>query len=821
MKFSLNWLKKHIDLHCTDAEVLAKIDEIGLEVESFEDQKAKYNHFIVAEILHTEAHPNADSLRICKVNTGGAVLNIVCGAPNARPGIKVVLAMVGAIVPNGSFQIKKSKIRGVESEGMLCSIEELLLGKESDGIIELDSNAIIGKSFSEQARLDDTIVEVALSPNRRRDCASVYGIARDLAAAGCGTLRNVEITSSNGEKPSMLVEIEAIDQCHQFNFFTCELINQKLLNIEDIKFMSKIKDLHENVLVNLSNFTMMNLGNPNHIYDLDKIKGEKIYVRLSKDNEKFIALGGKEYCLPSGLLVIADKEKVLCIAGVIGSELSKVDENTKNILVEVANFTPKSVALAGQLLTITSDSKYRFEGGIDIASVDRTIEWIRQFFPNASAVTRSYGESYNYVTELEISLDKVESYLGIKVHDEEINNILQRLSYQPKLIDSRKFQLQIPTWKQGNVESYYEVIEDLLRMGLMEKINSFSINKPFIKGVQVSQNMMDAVNSNSHKNIFNPRLIINSTGSQLRQELIGRGMNEVLTWSFYNQEENFTIENHHITKYYLNKKSDEIEIISIKNPINNNFQIMRRSLIPNLVNTLATYPNNQEKNLSIFEIGNIYGRVLDDFQSILVSGLRVGNISQKQKFSFYDVRDDFMTLLKVFSMSDKLIDYSYDSHVPHYYHPTKSIRIKLGNNVLGICGELHPTIISKFDIKHQQVAIFELLTNNIPSKAYKIQSKKELILPIHQKIDRDLAFVVDNNLMVGDIVKAVNSTKEKLIADIEVFDVYYGVEDGKKSVAIKIWIQPNDNITDEEINTIMNRVIQTVSEKVGGKLRGS
>lgn len=817
MKFSLNWLKKHIDLNCTDQEILAKIGEIGLEVESFEDQKAKYNHFIVAEVLHTETHPNADSLRVCKVNTGSEVLNIVCGASNARQGIKVVLAMVGGIVPNGSFQIKKSKIRGVESEGMLCSSGELLLGEESDGIIELDSNAVIGKAFSDYAGLDDIMVEVALTPNRRRDCASVYGIARDLAAAGCGKLKNIEITTISGDKPSLSLEIEATDQCHQFSFFTCQDVNQ--LEIDELKLMGKVKNLHENVLVNLSSFTMMNLGNPNHIYDLDKIKGEKIYVKLSEGDEEFIALGGKSYIVPKGILVICDAEKVLSIAGVMGSELSKVDENTKNILVEVANFNPKSVALSGQLLAITSDSKYRFEGGIDVASVDRTIEWMRQFFPSASSVTKSYGEEYNYMTELEISLDKVESYLGITINNEEINNILQRLSYNPKSIGDRKFQLEIPSWKQGNVESYYEVIEDLLRMGLMERINSFDITKPFIKGSQVSQNMLDSVNSNSHENIFNHRLISDSTGSQLRQELIGRGMNEVLTWSFYNQEENFSIESNHISKHYLNNKSDGLELISIKNPINNNFQVMRRSLVPNLVNTLAAYPNNKEKNLSIFEIGNIYGRALNNFQSVVVSGIRTGEFANKKHFSFYDIREDLLALLKIFGMSDKLIDYSFDSNVPHYYHRTKSIRIKLGNNVLGICGELHPTIVSKLDIKHQKVAIFELLTSNIPSKLYKIQPKKEPILPTHQKVQRDLAFIVDNGLMVGDIIRAVNSIKERLIDNVEVFDIYHGVEDGKKSVAIKVFIQPTDNITDEAINAIMDRAIKAVSERVEGKLR--
>jgi phenylalanyl-tRNA synthetase beta chain len=818
MKFSLNWLKKHIELTSSVEEVLTRINEIGLEVESVDHQRIKYNKFIVAEILETTPHPNADSLRVCKVNTGNEVLNVVCGAPNARAGIKVVLAMVGAIVPNGSFQIKQSKIRGVGSEGMLCSADELALGAESDGIIELDSSAIVGQAFAEHRGLDDVIIAVALTPNKRRDCGSVYGIARDLAAAGCGALKNTAITINQGEEPTISLEIAADDQCHQFNFFTCIGITQKSLHLKDFKLMAQVKNLHDNPLVNLSNFTMMNLGNPNHIYDLQKIKGNKISVRLSQNNEKFIALGGKEYALPGGLLVICDAEKVLSVAGVMGGELSKVDENTKDILVEVANFQPNAVALAAQALGLISDSKYRFEGGIDIASVDRASDWIRQFFSGASGVKKVYGQPYNYLTEVEICLNRVESYLGIDIDDGEVQEILEKLSFEPQSIGNRKFQLQIPSWKQGNIHSYYEVIEDLLRMGLINKINSIESSKRFISGRQVTNNMMRVINNNSHENIFNPRLIEHSTGSQLRNTLIGRGMHEVLTWSFYSQEEHFSIESNHISKFCLNKSSDAQELISIKNPINHKFQLMRRSLVPNLVNTIATYPNNQERSLSIFEIGNVYSAGLPGFQSMALCGLRTGVITQKQKFSFYDAREDLLSLFKTLGMSDKLINYSYDSEVPQYYHPRKAIRIKLGQNVVGIVGELHPEIVEKFDLTNKIVAVFELFTNNIPAKLYKIQPKKELALPTQQRLYRDLAFIIDNNVMVGEITKAINSIKEKLIDDTEVYDVY-GLEDGKKSVAIKIWIQPQDHITDEVINAIIDRVIKTVNDKVGGKLR--
>jgi phenylalanyl-tRNA synthetase beta chain len=820
MKFSLNWLKKYIDISSSLEHLLKKIDDIGLEVESVENQAEKYKNFVVAEILSAEQHPNADSLRVCKVNSGEEILNIVCGAKNARADIKVILAKVGAIVPNGLFEIKRSKIRSIESEGMLCSASELCLGNDSDGIVELDSNSVVGTKFSDYAGLNDVIVEVALTPNRRRDCASIYGIARDLAAAGCGTVKDINITvKSSNANPKVNVKIEAQDHCSQFNYFT-SIVKDKL-EVEDINLMGKVKDLHESSLVNLSNFTMLSLGNPNHIYDLSKIAGDTIYVRLSNGGEEFIALGGKSYILPEGILIICDDQKVLSVAGIMGGELSKVDENTEEVFVEVANFNQESIGRAAQLLSLYSDSKYRFEGGIDIGSLDRAIEWMRQFFPSAAKVVKVYGKECNYVTEVDLDLDLVEKFLGIKVDDKEVYEILDKSSFEPQLVSARKLHLKVPSWKQGNIENYCDIVEELLRMGVMEKINSAKVNRGFINSRQLVKNTIDTIGSNSHENIFNDRIITISSASQIRNELIGRGINEVLTWSFYS--ENFSLESNHVSKYYLNKESQQEELISIKNPINSNFTTMRRTLVQNLVTTLATYPNNQEKSFSIFEIGNIYSNLLNGFQSTVVSAIRAGNVfnNKKEQYGFYNVREDLLSLLSLFGMSCNIIDYSYDSLVPKYYHPKRAIRLKLGNNVIGICGELHPAIISKFEVKHKQVAAFELLTFNLPSKCYKLSQPKPLHLNQYQKIERDLAFIINEEIAVGEVVRAALSIKEKLLEGVEIFDIYHGIENGKKSVGIKLLLQPIDeNLMDETINSIMNRVVEAVGSKVGGKLRG-
>ena len=835
MKFTLSWLKTHIDINLDYSveDICKKLDEIGLEVESCEDRSQKYKNFIIAEVISAEQHPNADSLKVCKVNTGSEVLNIVCGAPNARAGIKVVLAKIDAIVPNGSFIIKKSTIRGAESEGMLCSAEELgLIGdirfESSDGIIEIDSKAEVGMPFSKYAGIDEIIIEVSLTLNRRKDSASVYGIARDLAAAGVGKLKSIDNISyiSSNELPEIKVQIDAKDHCYQFNCFTCA--DQKIIKHEESAPLSHIKELHNNPLVNISNFLMFDLGHPNHIYDLDKIAGDKIYVKLSDGGEEFIALGGQSYILPKDILIISDSEKVLCVAGVMGGELSKVDENTKNILVEVANFKQETVAFAGQKLKITSDSRLRFEGGIDHDFIDIFTEKMMSCFEACSAIQKVYGTQNELAKEIEISIENIERYIGISVDEDEIYEMLTRLSFNPRRVSGGVLEVTIPSWKQGNIETYHDVIGDILRIGLIDKINSTNSNRRLIRSTDVKSNMIESINGNSSDNILNPRVIIDSTGSKLRQRLLSRGIHEVLTWSFYSEldETDFSIEENHISNYCIKSQGDAVELVKLVNPLNNNFTYMRRSIIPNLVKILCKNPNNKEKSFSVFETGNIYSNFIDNMQSFCVAGLRGGDIfknsihNKNRCWSFFDVREDFLSLLGEFGMSGNIVDYSIDSEVPKYYHPSKSIRIKLGNIVLGICGELHPNIIKKFDINHSSVAIFELFTHNIPIKGYKIKQYKPLIISNYQKIKRDLAFILDSQIRVGDIIKTINSLKEKLIDDVEVFDLYNGIAEGKKSIAFSFEIQPTEaNITDEIINGLMNKVIKAIQDKHNGILR--
>lgn len=830
MKFTLSWLKKHLEINLTysSQDLHKKLDQLGLEVEDWADGSKKYKNFIIAEVVAAEPHPNADSLRVCKVNTGTETLTIVCGAPNARAGIKVVLAQIGATIPNGSFAIKKSKIRGVESEGMMCSAEELDLlddvrfASKEDDIIELEGDASLGMGFADYAELNDIIIEVALTPNRRKDCASLYGIARELAAAGFGQLKQPEKRDVKDQgKPQIRVQIDTPEQCSQFNYFTAK----KEDLIKETTSVGRTADGHDNTLVELSNFMMFDLGNPNHIYDLDKIAGDTLYVRLSKAGEAFISLQGKTHILPEKILVIADAEKILCVAGVMGGELSKVDENTKNIVVEVANFNPESVALAGQTLGITSDSRFRFEGGIDHGSLDEFTNQIRSNFHKASEIQKAYGLQSNFVKKIDVSLRAVEGVLGIPVAKDEVRNILEKLAFEPNEIAEGVFEVIIPSWKQGNIESHHDVVDELLRMGLIDKINSDEANRRLIRSSDVKSNMMETIESNSSENLFNPRIINDSTGAQLRKNLLSRGMNEVLTWSFYSisDEQDFSIESNHLSNYCISikGKSEGDELIKITNPINSNFTHMRRSIIPHLVATLCKNPNNKEKSFSIFEIGNLYGKNLDAMQTISVAGLCAGNLfksnlhNKNRSFSFFDVREDLLSLLKIFKMSDEITDYSFDSEVPHYYHPSKSIRVMLGKTVLGICGELHPSIIQNLEISHPSVAIFELFTHNIPEKGYRIHQSKPFIRNNYQRIRRDLAFIVENDVKVGDLIKTVKGLREKLIDKVEVFDLYKGIEGDKKSIALSFELQPNDsNVTDDIIKSVMDRITQAIKKKI-------
>ncbi len=860
MKFTLKWLKRHIKLNSSYSleEICTKLDAIGIEVESVHDQQAIYDKFVIGEILSAIKHPNADTLHVCQVkcsqDADAPVMQIVCGATNVKIGMRVVLAMVGATVPNGLFLIKKSKIRGVESEGMMCSASELNLlhdyrfTSSNNGIIELPQDAPVGKKFAVYAGLDDVIIDVALTPNLRQACACVRGIARDLASAGCGELITINALSTGEAQCPIKVNIDAKQFCSEFNIFAAYGVNiDGYLSNDIVSLLRETGKLHDHPLVNISNFIMLDLGRPNHIYDLDKISGNKITIRLSNAGEKFIALGGIEYTMPSGIIVICDDEKILCLGGLMGGESSKVDQTTKNILVEFADFNHEKVLWAGQTLNINSDSRFRFESGIDIDAtticISHTMHLLQTTYNTTfSSIETAHGTVPNYLKSISFSMQQLERYLGIRATAEEVELILDNLHFMPQRLAGNNdvgWDLTIPSWKYGDINTYQDMIEEVLRMGLMDMINSHSDNG--VSSYLVDSAIADIL-AHDDMSIHDHRIVVQSIGSRMRDVMLSRGLDEVITWSFYSthDESDFMIGTEHICKYHFSETTrsvdnisssttNDTEVIAIINPINSNFAIMRRSIVPNLVQMLHNNSKRGYTNLSIFEIGHIYCHYFHQHQATCIAGLRSGNVCNNsihgavRHWDFYDVRDDVMALFASIGMSGEIANYKFDRICPEYYHPNKSIRIKLGNVVVAFCGELHPSIVRIKKVDKSFVMVFEVLAYNLPSKVYGMHhKKKQFSISNYQYIERDLAFILNKYVNVADVMNTIKSLNIKYLDTVEVFDVYQGkgIENDKKSVAIKIKIQPqNMNMNDEEIKNITDKIVKVITDRYNGILR--
>lgn len=789
MKFSLNWLKTYLNTDATADKISTILDEIGLEVENIQNIGLIYSAFKIAYIETTTPHPMSDKLKICTVNDGKNLLQIVCGAPNARAGIKVVLAPIGTQIPANQIIIKKQQIRSIESQGMLCSAEELLLDADTNanGIMELDSNWPIGASYADYANLNDTIFEIALTPNRG-DCASIYGIARDLSATGIGTLSSLPTSSVIEQiKFSTKLYIKDTENCTEFCM-------RYIANVDNHTKLTRITDLirttsntDNTALVNISNFSMLEFGRPNHIYDADKIKGD-ITVRKSLEGEQFIAIGGKSYILPANITVVADNTKILAIAGVIGGELSKVDIDTKNILIEVANFKPQAVTISGRALNIITESRFRFERRVDYANTKFFIDYLTSLIVNNCGGQVSNIQKYEntrpeYISKLSFDFAKCDEIAGYLVNRQKATSILNSLGFE--LIGS---EVLIPSWRQGDISSQACIVEEILRIDGFNNITAIDL--------PITPNTLS--------------IIPNDITSCIKQSFLARGLNEVITWSF------------------SNKTSAEIfgykDSISIANPIHADFSLMRQNIIPNIILILQKNISRGYSDLAIFEIGNIYSEQYNNRQALSIAGLRSGYAEHKnihnteRKYDFYDAKEDIK--LGLSSIGLKIDSVKLTRNVPKYYHPSKSAAFNLGSKILGYCGELHPKILNQLNL-NLPVVIFELIPDNIPLLKSKT-AKTSLQLSNYQAVNRDFAFVVDRKILFAEFVSVIRSLKIDIISNINIFDIYEGsnIEQGKKSIAFNITLQPKDKtLTDLEITNISDQIIDSLQHKLGASLR--
>jgi phenylalanyl-tRNA synthetase beta chain len=786
MKFSLNWLKTYLKTTVTVSDIYNALNKCGLEVEAIDNLSSKYNDFKIAEIIATSPHPQADKLKICTVHDGQQNLQIVCGASNARAGIKVVLAPVGTTMPGNGMVIKLSKIRGVESQGMLCSADELALTEqEQDGILELPADAPTGEGFAKFWGLDDVIFEVAITPNRG-DCASVLGIARELAAFGCGEFIDNKYQLS-GQKPSPIrLDIQDAD-CWHFN--ACYIENlDNLINppAEIISYLNKIGFNSKGTLVDISNFCMLSNGRPNHIYDADKVKG-KISVRKAKDGESFLALGGNEYKLDPSITVVADEEKVLAIAGVIGGELSKVDNNTRNAIVEMAIFSPIAVMQAGRKLNINSDARFRFERRVDHGLTTNALAYlinlIKQYCGGvAHEVVSSGAYKSPYLQEVAFDCKAIKKTSGKDIEHAEVTKMLNRLGFiyqDDKVI--------IPSWRQGDVMHSADIVEEVIRLYGLENIEPI----PFVAAEipVLEYNHADA----------------------LRQILVCRGLSELITWSFFAPEDAVN----------LNSEGKSLEL---KNPISNELSVMRSSVIPNLLKIAARNLARGQVDLGFFEIGSSYQEHLPAMQTELITGIRTGIFNNgsmhkdNRAYDFFDAKADILSLLNKSNLQEAQL--TWQPNAPSYYHPGRSAEIKLGKKIIGYCGELHPDFLSKYDID-QSVVAFELFSEALPPQKRKF-AKNKLILNNLQPVVRDFAFLLDEDINATMLQKVISQAVPSFINKVTIFDVYQGekIPAGKKSIAVSVQFQPiNNTFTESEIANMCDRINEAAQLRLNASLR--
>lgn len=796
MKFTLSWLKQFLDTSANLEELSHCLTMIGLEVEEIYDYSAKLDVFEIAEIISAEKHPNADKLQICQVKTGSGFNQIVCGAPNARAGIKVVLAKEGTTIPNGNFKIKKAKIRDVESNGMLCSADELGIGKDTGGIIELGADAEVGESFAKYQGLDDPVIHINITPNRA-DALGVYGIARDLAAAGMGQLKDLTIPKNNIKfDTEATISINNYDACSFFSL-------REIRNINNKKTPRWLSNLLTNVgigsispVVDVTNYISYSFGQPMHAYDADKT-GNNLSVSLLDRPQKFSALNEKDYNLHQGSLVIEDDNEVCCLAGIIGGVDSSCNSDTDRILLEAAYFNADEVALSGRRLQINTDSRYRFERNVDREFTLEAMEYATSMILEICG-----GDASNIVVNgsnklpkrsLEFSSEFLKQKAGFILETKEICNILEKLGFNCSITKSNSsevIRVKIPSWRY-DVEIPEDLVEEVVRIHGYDQIPeiplpNLEINRIFPK---------------------DKRRI-----SEIKRVLAARGYDEVISWSFTDSK---------IAKLF-GELQDEL---FLQNPISTDLDYMRNSILPNLCKMAKLNSNRGFDRLSIFEVGPVFNNHDSSDTLIHASAMRYGDTTNKncfenqRKFDVYDIKADLQEILALANIDINKCQIHEDA--PNYYHPTRSAALYLGKNHLASFGQINPLILKSIDIDFDILA-FEININNLPKGKDKFGMKPKFVVSNYQSVTRDFAFIVHQETRVGEMINAVELCDRKLIKKVSLFDVYAGDKIGsdKKSVAITVEIQDDTKtLTDEDLSQLSDKIIKIMSEKFDAIIR--
>ncbi len=785
MKFTFDWLQEHLRTDMTYLQIADKLTTLGIEVEDIIDNREKYKNFIVGVIENAEKHPDADRLQVCQVNIGDKTLQIVCGAPNARAGIHVAVALVGAIIPAHGEALKKGKIRGIESHGMMCSSQELLLGEESDGIIELPATSIPGQELAVALGIDDVIFDVSITSNRA-DCFSVRGIARDLSAIGAGDLLelNEYEIAENIENP-VDIEIDT-SNCDYFSTMAvCDISGQTPGYIA-----KRLKAVGQNLVslpVDIANYVCLDIGQPLHIYDLDKLPS-KLKVRNSRQGEILDTLNNKQTILPEGAVVVAADDDVLSIAGIMGGIKSGYSATTKSILIECAYFDKIAIAKAGQTLKINSDARTRFERGTDPKAVDIAIKYAAKLISKCCNCKLSNIKRYGKLTKnehiIELTYEKFNAITGLsqKIF-EKAQNDLVKLGITVKSADSEKMILKTPSWRH-DLEIEADIIEEILRLQGYENISEeeLPIQAPKLHCYNIDK---------------------------ISDALVYNGFYEIKTFSFLDKNAALLF-------------ADESELINLHGA-SLEFSSLRPTIVASHLKAIKNAQNKSQKNSKFFEIGKCFrnerGRVGEKMVLAITMSekLTSRNWEKPQKdVSVFDAKSILERLLNMLG-----INYRLQTSAPGYYHPGRSgTYIYQKDTALAHFGEIHPSVLVKMDI-NVPVVCLELFLDNIPELAEQ-KDKQPIEISQYQPTTRDFSFVVKKSISALDIINAVKKLRINEVQDIKIFDVYESETLGEenKAVAFELLLQSiKSTLSEERIREISDMVYESIKKNCGGQLR--
>ncbi len=796
MKFSYNWLCDHLETDKNATEIGDALTNLGLELESLTDYSS-YSKFVVATIKDFHKHPNADRLNICTVDDGTKTYQVICGANNVKKGLKGIFAKDGMYIPGTQIYLKKGKIRGEISEGMLLSERELNLSDDHDGIIELSDNFENGTSAIDALKLNDPIFEIGITPNRG-DCLGVRGVARDLSAKGIGKLKPLKyekITKLDFESPiSWNIENDN-NSCEYVvsryfkdvkNTVSPEWLQKKLISLG-------LRPI--NALVDITNFITHDLGRPLHVFDADKV-GKKLHMRLAKPNEKILALDNKEYTLDSNSTVIADNNKALAIAGIIGGESSGCTEDTKNVFLEVAIFEKDSVAKTGRTLGINSDARYRFERGLDKKMVIEGLNYasylINKICGGSVSKNIDSGKLDTIERKIKYKFDYFEKVIGIKLEPKKQLNILKDLKFQINQSTEKECDLLIPSWR-NDIENNIDVVEEVIRIYGYENITE-SIPSP-------SDDEIVKINNS----LINKKF---KAIKKLKKILISNGLSEIITFSFHSTKAN---------EILSGDKS-----LKISNAISDDQSFMRNTMIFNHLETAEMNYKKGYKNIQIFEIGPIYNtsQSQENILSLLISSQENTNsIFKSEDFNFYSISNLVSKLISSLNFDVKQFNISRSSS--NMFHPGQSAELNMGKKLIARYGKVHPLIIEEFPKLKNSYAI-ELFFENLPINSICRTNSYNILDSQFQFSEKDFSFVFEKEQNLFEVQRYVNGIDKNLIKNVEFFDLYESKDLGEnsKSVTFRVTIQSKDKTLDEkDLEQIHNNILEKVSNKFKANIR--